>query len=317
MKYIMVTGGAGYVGHRLVSHLLAAGHNVLVYDLMIYGHYFRNSPRLKIVKGDIRDIDRLKECLPHCHTVIHLACISNDPSCDLDSRLTESVNMDAFEPLVLMAKHAGVRRFINASSSSVYGIKEEEKVTEDLKCEPLTLYSKYKLECERILLKHHEDDFETVSVRSATVFGHSPRMRFDTVLNMFCLQGHNGPITIHGEGTQARPLIHIDDISKLYTHLVSLPHLSGGSFNYGLDNISLVSLASKISHKVVKKDSDDKRSYRISSRKAIEVFGIHPEVSFESGIFEIQNQLITGGYVDPEKNSIYYNVKRMKEIGLT
>ncbi len=317
MKYVMVTGGAGYVGHRLVSHLLAAGHNVLVYDLMIFGHYFRNTPRLKIVKGDIRDIGRLKECLPHCDTVIHLACISNDPSCDLDAKLTTSVNLDAFEPLVDAAKKAGVKRFINASSSSVYGVKEESQVTEELKCEPLTLYSKYKLECEKILLTYHDADFETVSVRSATVFGHSPRMRFDTVLNMFCLHGHNGPITVHGEGAQVRPLIHIDDISKFYVHLVSQPHLSGGSFNYGLENISLMGLACKISQKVIKKDSDDKRSYRVSSRKAIEVFGIKPEVSLESGIFEIQSQLISGGYVDPDKNSIYYNVKRMKEIGLT
>lgn len=313
---ILVTGGAGYVGHRLVPMLLSDGHEVIVYDLMIFGCYLEPNKRLAVVKGDIRDVATFKKHLDGVYAVIHLACISNDPSCDLDENLSTSINLLAFDPIVRAAKDSGVKRFINASSSSVYGVKEELKVTEDLRCEPLTLYSKYKLECEKILSEYHDEDFKTISVRSATVFGHSPRMRFDTVLNMFCLHAHKSHITVNG-GQQVRPLIHIQDIALFYNHLLYV-QLDGGAYNYGLENISLIDLACKIKDSVlVKPDSIDNRSYRIDSRKAKERLGIHPEATLEDGIHEVRKALAQGYYIDPEKNSLYYNVKRMKEIGLT
>ena len=296
---ILVTGGAGYVGHRLIPMLLDDGHEVIVYDLMIFGCYLEPNKRLAVVKGDIRDIATLKGYMSGCYAVIHLACISNDPSCDLDEKLTTSINLLAFDPIVRAAKESGVKRFINASSSSVYGIKDEIKVTEDLTCEPLTLYSKYKLECEKILSEYHEDSFKTINVRSATVFGYSPRMRFDTVLNMFCLHAHTGHITIHG-GHQVRPLIHIEDLAKFYVHLV-FSNLDGESYNYGLENISLLDLASKIKNDfLIKSESGDNRSYRIESMKSRQAFGIYPETSIEDGIFEVQKALRQGYYINPD-----------------
>ena len=313
---ILVTGGAGYVGHRLIPMLLDDGHEVIVYDLMIFGCYFEPNKRLAVVKGDIRDIATLKGYMSGCYAVIHLACISNDPSCDLDENLTTSINLLAFDPIVKAAKESGVKRFINASSSSVYGVKDEIKVTEDLTCEPLTLYSKYKLECEKMLSEYHDDNFQTVSVRSATVFGYSPRMRFDTVLNMFCLHAHDGHITVHG-GHQVRPLVHIKDLAGFYVHLL-YPKLDGESYNYGLENISLIDLAAKIKNDfLIKSESADNRSYRIESWKSRQTFGIYPETSLEDGIGEVQKSLSRGYYINPDKNSLYYNVKRMKEIGLT
>ena len=315
-EYILVTGGAGYVGHRLVPLLLESGHKVIVYDLMIFGCYLQDHPNLLIIKGDIRNTQMLEMYLPICHTVIHLACISNDPSCDLDSKLTASINLVAFDPLVRSAKECGVTRFINASSSSVYGVKKESEVTEYLKCDPLTLYSKFKLECEEILKEYYDEDtFKTISVRSATVFGHSIRMRFDTVLNMFCLHAHYGAVTING-GEQVRPLIHIQDISEFYRYLVTAD-LDGRSYNYGMENISLLELAKKIKDKLIIKDSVDNRSYKISSMRSKITFGIYPVWSLDTGIGEISSKLISGYYVDPSYNSMYYNVKRMKEIGLT
>lgn len=313
---ILVTGGAGYVGHRLVPLLLDAGYNVIVYDLMIFGCYLESHPRLRVVKGDIRDTAKLKEYLTLCQTVIHLACISNDPSCDLDESLTTEVNFYSFNPLVNLAKACGVSKFIYASSSSVYGVKGELEVTEDLRCEPLTLYSRFKLECEKILRSLHDDKFQTISVRSATVFGHSPRMRFDTVLNMFCLHAHQGAITVNG-GDQVRPLIHIEDIAGFYVYLAGLKNLDGRSYNYGFDNVSLIDLAKKIKDKIIIKDSIDNRSYRISSKRSKEALGIYPEHSLDYGIKEVMARLDSGHYVDPQTNSMYYNVKRMKEIGLT
>lgn len=314
-QYILVTGGAGYVGHRLVPLLLEAGYKVIVYDLMIFGCFLQDHPNLLVIRGDIRNTKALEAYLPICHTVIHLACISNDPSCDLDSKLTTSINLVAFGPLVEIAKQCGVKRFINASSSSVYGVKKETEVTEDLKCEPLTLYSKYKLECEDILREYHSDDFKTVSVRSATVFGHSPRMRFDTVLNMFCLYASRGDITVNG-GEQVRPLVHIQDISDFYRFLVDAP-LNGEVYNYGMENITLVDLARKMNSTFLITDSNDNRSYRISSKKAVVNLGISPTWSLRRGIEEVSIKLKFHYYIDPESNSQYYNVKRMKEIGLT
>ncbi len=176
----MITGGAGYVGSVLVPKLLSKGYRVKVLDLFIFGNDVFNEvkdhPNLEQIKGDIRDENLLREVIPGCDAVIHLACISNDPSFELNPDLGKSINFDAFFPLVDISKENGIKRFIYASSSSVYGVKEEKNVTEDLKLEPLTDYSKYKALCEEVLNKKREPGFVTLIIRPATVCGYSPRL---------------------------------------------------------------------------------------------------------------------------------------------
>ena len=186
---VLVTGGAGYVGSVLVPKLLYKGYRVKVLDLYIYGDHVldiaKDNPNLEQIKGDIRNRELLKQVVPGCDAVIHLACISNDPSFDLDPALGRSINYDAFFDLVDVSKRNGIRRFIYASSSSVYGVKEEENVTEDLPLQPLTDYSKYKALCEEVLLREREPGFVTLILRPATVCGYSPRLRLDFTVHIF------------------------------------------------------------------------------------------------------------------------------------
>ena len=191
MEKIFVTGGAGYVGSVLVPKLLKKGYKVSVIDIMIYGEdVLDEHPNLTKIKGDIRDRELLKKTIPGHDAVIHLACISNDPSFELNPQLGKSINFDAFEPLVKISKENGIKRFIYASSSSVYGIKDEPNVTEDMKLEPLTDYSKFKAVCEKVLKKYNSNNFTTVTIRPATVCGYSPRQRLDLTVNiliLFCI----------------------------------------------------------------------------------------------------------------------------------
>ena len=195
MRKIMVTGGAGYVGSSLVPKLIRAGHEVRVLDLFIYGEDvfddIENKTNLKIFKGDIRDINLVKSSLEGADTVIHLACISNDPSFELNPSLGKEINLDSFRPLVEASREAGVTRFIYASSSSVYGIKEVENVTEEMELEPLTDYSKFKADCEKILAEYQSEDFTTVTIRPATVCGYSPRQRLDVIVNILSNHAYN------------------------------------------------------------------------------------------------------------------------------
>ena len=180
MTKIFITGGAGYVGAVLVPHLLEKGYAVTVLDLMIYGeNALLKHPNLNAIKGDIRDQVLLKKLIPGQDAVVHLACISNDPSFELNPRLGKSINLDAFRPLVEISENSGIQRFIYASSSSVYGIKEEPNVHEEMALEPLTDYSRFKADCEKILAEYQSNDFTTVTIRPATVCGYSPRQRLD------------------------------------------------------------------------------------------------------------------------------------------
>ena len=282
---VFITGGAGYVGAVLVPHLLEEGYRVTVLDLMIYGEeVLPDHPRLNKITGDIRDQELLKSSLPGHEAVIHLACISNDPSFELNPELGRSINLDSFRPLVNISRESKIKRFIYASSSSVYGIKEEKDVHEEMVLEPLTDYSRFKADCEKILAEYQSDDFTTVTIRPATVCGYSPRQRLDVVVNILTnLAYHKREITVFG-GKQLRPNIHINDMVRAYLALLDAPSnkIVGKVFNAGYENQTVIELAETVKAvvgedvKLTTTPTNDNRSYHISSKK------IKDELGFET-----------------------------------
>lgn len=325
MQNILVTGGAGYVGAVLTPKLLSKGYNVTVLDLMIYGEdVLPNHPNLKKVKGDIRDQELLKKILPGIDAVIHLACISNDPSFELNPNLGKSINLDAFEPLVKISKDSGVKRFIYASSSSVYGIKEAPNVTEDMTLEPLTDYSKFKADCEVILSNYQSDDFTTLTIRPATVCGYSPRLRLDLSVNILTnLAINKGEITVFG-GTQKRPNIHIEDMTDLYCYLLTLPknQIAGKIYNAGYENHTINEIAGMVKNivgdqvKVITTPTNDLRSYHISSEKIKKELGFTPSHTIEDAVSDLKDAFEKGLIKDSLNNEKYFNVKLMQKIHL-
>jgi len=278
-RRVMVTGGAGYVGSNLVPKLLDAGYEVSVLDLYLYGddvfRKYTRDPRLLEVKGDLRDPAVVTKAVKGCDAVIHLACISNDPSFDLDPELGRSINYDCFRPLVKASKTAGVGRFIYASSSSVYGIKNDPNVTEELSLQPLTDYSKYKAMCEEVLEKEREKGFVGVTIRPATVCGYAPRLRLDLTVNILTnLAITNGKITVFG-GEQLRPNLHIEDMTDLYLRLLDVDDavVDGKVWNAGYHNLKVREIANMVRERVgdnveiVVTPTDDHRSYHVSSEK--------------------------------------------------
>ena len=327
MQQVLVTGGAGYVGAVLVPKLLQAGYRVKVLDLYIYGTdvlaAVKNHPNLEEIQGDIRDRALLEKVMPGCDAVIHLACISNDPSFELDPDLGRSINYDAFVDLVDVAKDSGVKRFIYASSSSVYGIKETDNVTEDLPLLPLTDYSRYKALCEEVLLSKREPGFVTLVLRPATVCGYSPRQRLDLVVNILTTQAiNNGKITVFG-GQQKRPNIHIEDMTDLYLKSLqwSDEAIDGKIFNAGYENHTLMEIAEMI-HKVVGSveivttPTNDLRSYHISSEKIKKELGFVPSHTVEEAIQDLVAAFRSNQVPNALTDSRYYNVKTMKDLNL-
>jgi nucleoside-diphosphate-sugar epimerase len=331
---VFVPGGAGYVGAVLVPKLLEKGYQVRVLDLFIYGEDVfdgvKGHPRLELVKGDVRDQDAVRAAVQGCDAAIHLACISNDPSVELDPALSQSVNYDSFGPLVRIGKEAGVRRFIFASSGSVYGVSDSPEVTEEHPLVPISLYNKYKALCEPVLLSEQSSSFTPVVVRPATICGHSPRQRLDLTVNILTNHAVNaGKITIFG-GTQMRPNLHIQDMVDLYALLLEVPaeRVSGKIYNAGYQNYSVADTA-VIVRGVVQQElpergevpllttpSNDPRSYHLSSKKVERELGFVPQRTIEDGARDLTRAFKAGKLPNPMTDIRYCNIQMMKHVQL-
>jgi len=325
MKNILITGGAGYVGAALVPYLLNKDYKITVLDLMIYGETLSQHPNLNLIKGDIRDENLLNKIIKHIDIVIHLACISNDPSFELNPELSKDINLYSFIPLVEISKKNNVKKFIYASSASVYGLKNEQNVHEEISLEPLSDYSRFKADCEKILLKNKSDNFITVVLRPATVCGYSPRQRLDLVVNILTnLAYHKREITVLG-GEQLRPNIHIQDMIRAYELFIEIEDqkINGEIFNIGFENKTVNELAINVKKligedvKIIRSVSNDNRSYHISSDKISKLLGFKPKFTISDAISDLKNAFENKLLTDTLNNENFYNIKKMKNINLT
>ena len=306
---ILVTGACGYKGTVLVPKLLTAGHEVVAFDIMWFGNHLAPHPKLRVVEGDVRDIGSVP--LDGVDGVIHLSSVANDPCSDLDPKLTWEISCLATMQLADKAVRVGIPHFIYASSGSVYGLKDEPQVTEDLELVPLSEYNKTKMVGERVLLSY-ADRMAVQIVRPATVCGLSPRMRLDVAVNLLTMQAlAKGEITVLG-GDQTRPNIHIDDITDLYLFLLDRPQVTG-VFNAGFENLSILEIANLVAGvsgaKIVVKPSNDPRSYRVNSDKILAT-GFHPKKSVKMAIDEIGEAFRAGHLKDEDR---FYNLKWMQQ----
>jgi nucleoside-diphosphate-sugar epimerase len=334
MSHVCIPGGAGYVGAVLVPKLLGRGHRVTVLDNYQFGRdafaTVRGAAGLREVEGDVRDRAAVKRALEGCDAVIHLACVSNDPSYELDPDLSKSINYDCFPMFLEEAKRVGVKRFVYASSSSVYGVSEAPEVREDHPLLALTDYSKYKALCEPLVLAEQSENFTTLVLRPATVCGASPRMRFDLSVNIMTnLAIVNRKITVFG-GTQLRPNMHIEDITDLYDQVLLEPaaRIAGKTYNAGYQNRSIADIA-QIAHDVVREElpeigpieivtssTDDNRSYRVNSDKIAAELGFRPRHTIEDAVRDICAWYRAGRFPNSLTDPKYFNVKTLKQAAV-
>jgi len=306
---ILVTGGCGYKGTVLVPKLLERGYKVWVLDTMWFGNFLEEHADLTVVEGDVRDIDSIP--LDGVDVIIHLSSVANDPCGDLDPKLTWEISALATMQLADKAARSGVGQFIYASSGSVYGVKEESQVTEDLELKPISEYNKTKMVSERVLLSY-SDRMVVQIVRPATVCGYSRRMRLDVSVNMLTMQAlSNGRITVFG-GNQVRPNIHIEDITDVYLHLIDHPEVTG-TYNAGFENLSILEIAelvaSHVPAEIVITESNDPRSYRVNSDKLLAT-GFAPRWTVEDAVKEIIDRVRSG---DLEEEDHFHNLRWMEK----
>jgi nucleoside-diphosphate-sugar epimerase len=319
---VLVTGGAGYVGSLLVPHLVEKGYEVTVLDRFLFRDksMFIADPALDIIVGDICDIDAVKLAMEHQDAVIHMACIANDPTLDLAPELGRQINRDAFVPLVRAAREAGVRRFIYASSSSVYGIKDG-LATEDMICEPITDYSRYKHQCEHALFDER-GDMAIVILRPATLCGWSPRLRLDTVPNLFVAQAVcNKKITLFG-GEQMRAMLDVRDMVRCYELMLESPEkkIDGKVWNVVKKNSTMRDMVKMVAEcvggkpKIVTTPTEDRRSYAISGALIKHDLGWPPVHSIKSAIATLIGALLDGRVPNAMTSDVYYNVRRIGRL---
>lgn len=328
---VLVTGGAGYIGSRLVPKLLAAGYRVRVLDALFFSNgleLFMGHPRLEFIKGDIRDNSVVDKALQNASTVIHLAAVANDPSFNLSPELGQSINIDCLPHLIGSAKRLGCQRFIYASSASVYGINAEPYVDESQACVPITDYNRFKAQGEKILFDLTDSTFQTVAVRAATVCGCSPRQRLDLTVNILTASALAcGEITVFG-GKQFRPNVHIGDLTRLYTMLVqreTLSSICGTAINVGYENHTVTDIANQVKDivdkyfstnvPIITTASDDVRSYRLDSRRVQQQLGFEFIYSIRDAVLEICEQWQSGKFIDSDdvlSDARYHNVRTMQ-----
>ena len=310
---ILITGGCGYVGTVLTQQLLMDGHQVTVVDTQWFGNHLRPHPNLAVHKQDIREVDAIP--LGGVEALLHLANIANDPGVELNPTLSWEVNVLAGQQLIDRAVRSGVKQFIYASSGSVYGVKDEPQVTEDLPLVPISVYNKTKMVAERVLLSY-QDQLQVHCIRPATVCGWSPRMRLDVSVNMLTLQAlKNSRITVFG-GQQTRPNIHIQDMVRVYKHFLAKPELPSGCYNAGFENISILEIAERVTERIpaeiVVSESNDPRSYRQNSDK-LQATGFLPKYSVDTAIEEVIEKYRSKEFVDQDQ---CYTVRWMKHLKL-
>jgi nucleoside-diphosphate-sugar epimerase len=309
---LLVTGACGYKGTVLVPKLLNKGYEVVALDAMWFGNFLQPHPKLTVINGDVRNIEEIN--LDGIDAIIHLSSVANDPCSDLDPKLTWEISALATMQLADKAARCGIKHFIYASSGSVYGVKDEPQVTEDLELKPISEYNKTKMVGERVLLSYAKDMIVQI-VRPATVCGFSPRMRLDVSVNMLTMQALNkGRITVFG-GDQTRPNIHIDDITDLYVFLLDRPDVTG-VFNAGFENISILDIAQRVVRhvpaEIIVSESNDPRSYRVNSDKLLAT-GFRPKKTVEDAVQEIIAKFHAGLLKDEER---WYNLKWMQKTVL-
>ena len=310
---ILITGGCGYKGSVIIPLLLNAGHEIISVDSQWFGNQLIKHPNLKNIKCDIREIDY--SLFENIDSLIHLANIANDPAVELNPTLSWEVNVLASKQIADNAVKFGIKQIIFASSGSVYGIKEEPKVTEDLELIPISVYNKTKMVAERVFLSY-KDKLKIHCIRPATVCGLSPRMRLDVSVNLLTFQAlKNKKITVFG-GRQTRPNIHINDMADIYKHFLDNPNINSGFYNAGFENISILDIAKLIQLKVDCdidiKESNDPRSYRLDSSKLLKT-GFSPKRNISNAIDEIIKAFKNGSLQDKDE---WHTVRMMKSLNI-
>ncbi|MCX5769955.1 MAG: aminotransferase class I/II-fold pyridoxal phosphate-dependent enzyme [Candidatus Hydrogenedentes bacterium] len=324
---VLVTGGGGYLGCWLVRGLIERGHTVRVFDRFCFGDQpaaqFTTLPRCEVVRGDIRRLQESPGLLDGVDAIAHLAGLTNDPSCDLDVDMTADVNVESTRELASKAVQNGVRRFLLASSCSVYGKGVFDFLDEQSRPNPMSTFSLSKLEAERAVLQMRNGSFEPIVARNATLFGWSPRMRFDVAVNhMVATAVQTNSIKVLGNGNQWRPFLHVRDAARAYVTLLEAPAetVQGEIFNVGSDdaNTRIIDLAKLIAGRLggvkieIPKEDDDLRNYRVKFGKFCETFSFQRQWSIDEGIAEVHDFLRQEA-IDPFRE-IYFNVQRMKQL---